>query len=43
MGRFTSRFLVWNPVKPDLTEEIEALVDTGASYSWLHRSCRWDA
>jgi len=37
MGLFTSRFFVWNPAKPEQTEEIEALVDTGASYSWLHR------
>ena len=38
MELFTSKFVIWNPARPEVTEELEALVDTGASYSWLHRS-----
>ena len=38
MGLFKSKIAVWNPVVPAKVEELELLVDTGASYSWFLRS-----
>ena len=35
MGSFSVKLAVWNPAEPSRSEEIEALVDTGASYSWI--------
>ncbi len=37
MGLFKSKLAVWNPAKPSQVEELELLVDTGASYSWFLR------
>jgi aspartyl protease family protein len=28
---------VWNPNSPENVEELEAMVDTGAAFSWMHR------
>jgi len=38
MGKFTTKFKVWNPTKPENTQELEALVDTGSAFSWISRS-----
>ena len=37
MGLFKSKIAVWNPALPARVEELELLVDTGASYSWFLR------
>jgi len=37
MGSFSAKLRVWNPNSPERTEEIEAMVDTGAAFSWVHR------
>jgi predicted aspartyl protease len=37
MGSFSAKLRVWNPSSPERTEEIEAMVDTGAAFSWIHR------
>ncbi|MGB8580816.1 MAG: hypothetical protein WCD47_08340 [Candidatus Sulfotelmatobacter sp.] len=37
MGSFSAKLRVWNPISPEKTEEIEAMVDTGAAFSWIHR------
>ena len=37
MGLFKSKIAVWNPAVPARVEELELLVDTGASYSWFLR------
>ena len=37
MGSFRAKLLVWNPNSPEKIEEVEALVDTGAALSWVHR------
>jgi predicted aspartyl protease len=37
MGSFKAKLRIWNPDKPDAAEELEALVDTGAAFSWVHR------
>ena len=37
MGRFSAKMRVWNPASLERTEEIEAMVDTGAAFSWVHR------
>jgi aspartyl protease family protein len=38
MGTFTTKFTVWNPTRPESVQELEALVDTGAAFSWISRS-----
>jgi len=38
MGVFTVKLTIWNPAQPSRSEEIEAMVDTGASYSWISAS-----
>jgi predicted aspartyl protease len=38
MGTFTTKFKVWNPTKPESAQELEALVDTGAAFSWISRA-----
>ena len=38
MGTFTTKFTVWNPTSPDSVQEMEALVDTGAAFSWISRA-----
>jgi len=38
MGVFTSKLRILNPAEPARTEELELLVDTGASYSWISGS-----
>jgi predicted aspartyl protease len=37
MGSFSAKLRVWNPTTPELVEEVEAMVDTGAAFSWIHR------
>ena len=37
MGSFSAKLRVWNPASPQKVEEIEAMVDTGAAFSWIHR------
>jgi len=37
VGLFKSKIAVWNPAVPAKVEELELLVDTGASYSWFLR------
>ncbi|HXY78803.1 MAG TPA: aspartyl protease family protein [Candidatus Acidoferrales bacterium] len=37
MGSFSAKLRVWNPSAPEKAEEIEAMVDTGAAFSWIHR------
>lgn len=37
MGTFKTKFRVWNPSAPEKVEELEAIVDTGASFSWISR------
>ena len=37
MGSFSAKLRVWNPIAPEKTEEVEAMVDTGAAFSWIHR------
>ena len=37
MGSFTAKLRVWNPASPEKAEEVVALVDTGAAFSWIHR------
>lgn len=37
-GVFSVKLSIWNPAQPSLSEEIEATVDTGASYSWISGS-----
>lgn len=38
VGLFKSKLAVWNPASPSRVEELELLVDTGASYSWFLRA-----
>jgi predicted aspartyl protease len=38
MGTFTTKFKVWNPERPESAQELEALVDTGAAFSWISRA-----
>jgi predicted aspartyl protease len=38
LGIFTAKLRVWNPANSSSTQEIEAMVDTGASYSWVLRT-----
>ena len=38
MGTFTTKFKVWNPTRPESAQQIEALVDTGAAFSWISRA-----
>jgi predicted aspartyl protease len=37
MGSFSAKLRVWNPNAPETVEEIVAMVDTGAAFSWVHR------
>jgi aspartyl protease family protein len=37
VGLFKSKLAVWNSATPSRVEELELLVDTGASYSWFLR------
>jgi len=37
VGLFRSKIAVWNPAVPARVEELELLVDAGASYSWFLR------
>jgi hypothetical protein len=38
MAAFEITVKVWNPADPGRFEEVNALVDTGASYSWISRT-----
>jgi len=37
MGTFSAKLRVWNPEATEKVEEIEAVVDTGTAFSWIHR------
>jgi aspartyl protease family protein len=37
MGSFSAKLRVWNPASPEKVEEVEAMVDTGAAFSRIHR------
>jgi len=37
MGSFSAKLRVWNPNSPEKVEEVQAMVDTGAAFSWIHR------
>ena len=37
MGSFGAELRIWNPNAPEKAEEVEAIVDTGAAFSWIHR------
>jgi aspartyl protease family protein len=37
MGSFSAKIRGWNPSAPEKFEEVEAMVDTGAAFSWVHR------
>ena len=37
MGTFTTKFTIWNPSSPENVQELDALVDTGAAFSWISR------
>jgi len=37
MGTFSAKLRLWNPGAPEKTEEVVAMVDTGAAFSWIHR------
>jgi len=37
MGTFTTKFTIWNPLSPENVQELDALVDTGAAFSWISR------
>jgi predicted aspartyl protease len=37
MGSFSAKLRIWNPNSPEKVEEIVAMVDTGAAFSWIHR------
>ncbi|MFZ0773578.1 MAG: hypothetical protein ACLP56_11780 [Candidatus Sulfotelmatobacter sp.] len=38
MGIFSAKLRVWNPASSTPAEELEVMVDTGASYSWILRT-----
>ena len=38
MSTFTAKFRVWNPAHPEKVEDLEAMVDTGAAFSWISRA-----
>lgn len=38
MGTFTTKLRVWNADHPEGAEELDVLVDTGASFSWISKS-----
>ena len=38
MGTFKTKLRVWNPAQPEKAEELDALVDTGAAFSWVSRT-----
>jgi predicted aspartyl protease len=38
MGIFTAKLRVWNPASSAAGEEIDVIVDSGASYSWVLRT-----
>lgn len=38
MSTFTAKFRVWNPAHPEKVEALEAIVDTGAAFSWISRA-----
>ena len=38
MGTFSVKLQVWNPAQPGGVEELDAFVDTGASFSWISRA-----
>ncbi len=38
VGTFSTKLRIWNPASPERVEELNAIVDTGAAYSWVSRS-----
>jgi len=37
MGSFSAKLRVWNPSDPEKVVEVQAMVDTGAAFSRIHR------
>jgi len=37
MGSFNAKLRVWNPSDPEKVVEVQAMVDTGAAFSRIHR------
>ena len=35
VGTFSTKLRIWNPASPERVEELNAIVDTGAAYSWV--------
>jgi len=38
MGTLSTKLRIWNPATPGRVEELDAVVDTGAAYSWVARA-----
>ena len=38
MGTFTAKLRVWKEDHPESAQELELLVDTGASFSWISKA-----
>jgi aspartyl protease family protein len=38
MSTFSAKFRIWNPAYPEKVENLEAMVDTGAAFSWIART-----
>jgi predicted aspartyl protease len=38
MGTFSAKLRVWNPTRPEVAEDVEVFVDTGAAFSWISRA-----
>ena len=38
MGTFSAKVRVWNPEHPEVKEDLDLFVDTGAAYSWISRA-----
>jgi len=38
MGTFTAKLRVWKADHPEAAQELELLVDTGASFSWISKA-----
>jgi predicted aspartyl protease len=38
MSTFSAKVRVWNPERPEVKEDLDLFVDTGAAYSWISRT-----
>jgi predicted aspartyl protease len=38
MSTLTAKVKVWNPAHPERFEDLEAMVDSGAAFSWISRT-----